>query len=56
MLNAIGSYAINIASVVFLVGLAGSCIVVLISFFEDFGELFSKNDEPGMAEPRTPNI
>jgi hypothetical protein len=54
MLNSIGSYAIHIASVVFLVGLAGSSIVVLISFFEDFLELFSKNDESEVARPQPP--
>jgi hypothetical protein len=31
--------------VAFLVGIAGSSIVVLLSFFEDFGELF-RQDEP----------
>jgi hypothetical protein len=42
------------ASVIFLVGLAGSSIVVLISFFEDLIELFSKNDESEVSRPHAP--
>lgn len=53
MLNSIGSYGIHIAEAVFLIGLAGSSIVILISFVEDFFELFSKNEESETA-PRTP--
>ena len=42
-----------IASVVFLLGLAGSAIVVLISFVEDFFELFSSDEtvEPVRTHP-----
>jgi len=54
MLHSIGSYAIYIASGLFLVGLAGSAIVILISFVEDFGELFSKNDDVEVARPHPP--
>jgi hypothetical protein len=49
MLISIASYAMHIASAVFIVGLAGSSIVILISFFEDFVELFSKNEESETA-------
>jgi hypothetical protein len=35
----------RLLEVAFLVGIAGSSIVVLLSFFEDFGELF-RRDEP----------
>jgi hypothetical protein len=40
-----GTMAIRLLEIMFFVGLAGSSIVVLISFFEDGKELFGK-DEP----------
>jgi hypothetical protein len=43
MFHTIGTYAIYIVSAVFLLGMAGSAVVVLISFFDDFTQLF--NDE-----------
>jgi hypothetical protein len=54
MLHTLATYAMNLASAMFLVGLAGSSIVVLISFVEDFVELFSKNDDAGAAHTHTP--
>jgi hypothetical protein len=35
----------RLLEVAFLAGIAGSAIVVLLAFFEDFGELF-RRDEP----------
>jgi hypothetical protein len=55
MFNSIGSFAIHFASAIFLVGLAGSSIVVLISFFEDIFELFSRDDKTEAARPHTPS-
>jgi hypothetical protein len=43
-----------IASGVFLLGLAGSSVVVLISFVEDFFELFSKDETVEMAHTHPP--
>jgi hypothetical protein len=40
-----------IVSGVFVLGLAGSSIVVLISFVEDFLELFSKDEIIEMPHP-----
>ena len=40
----------RILEVAFMVGIAGSAVVILISFVEDFRELFS-DDEPA-HEPR----
>lgn len=37
-----GVLAIRILEVMFFVGLAGAAVVVLISFFEDFKELFGE--------------
>lgn len=37
--------------VLFLVGLAGSAIVVTMAFVEDFGVLFGKDDEPDGLTP-----
>jgi hypothetical protein len=36
-------FAMRVLEVMFFVGLAGSAIVVLISFFEDGKELFGKD-------------
>ncbi|MGP8174868.1 MAG: hypothetical protein ACLP7O_10015 [Terracidiphilus sp.] len=36
----------RVLEVMFLVGLAGSAVVVLISFFEDGKELFGKDEPP----------
>ena len=42
---ALALFAMWLLEVMFFVGLAGSTVVVLISFFEDGKELFGK-DEP----------
>ena len=53
MFHAIGTYAIYIVSTVFLVGMAGSVIVVLISLFDDFTELFNDEEiEPLQTLPK----
>jgi hypothetical protein len=44
---------IDLVVVMFLLGMAGSAIVVLISFVEDFREFFSSEETPPMA-PTTP--
>lgn len=36
-------FFVRLLEVMFFVGLAGSAIVVLISFFEDFKELFGED-------------
>jgi hypothetical protein len=38
-------FAMRVLEVMFFVGLVGSSIVVLISFFEDGKELFSKDSK-----------
>jgi hypothetical protein len=40
---AIAIFFIRLLEIMFFVGLAGSAIVVLISFFEDFKELFGED-------------
>jgi hypothetical protein len=37
---------LRVITVLFFVGLAGSAIVVLISFFEDFRELIAPDESP----------
>lgn len=54
MLHSITSDAMYIVSTVFLLGLAGSAIVVLISFVEDFLELFSNDEIPESVHTRPP--
>ena len=44
MFHTMATYAIYVTTAVFLLGMAGSAVVVMISFVEDFSELFS-NDE-----------
>ena len=43
MLMEFATIAIRVLEVMFFVGLVGSAIVVLISFFEDGKELFGKD-------------
>jgi len=38
-------FAMRLLEVMFFVGLAGSSVVVLISFFEDGKELFGKDEK-----------
>ncbi|HEU5352291.1 MAG TPA: hypothetical protein VFU55_11900 [Terracidiphilus sp.] len=40
---AVAIWAMRIAEVLFLLGLAGSSVVVVISFIEDWKELFGKD-------------
>jgi hypothetical protein len=40
---ALSIFFIRLLEVLFFVGLAGSAVVVLISFFEDFTELFGED-------------
>jgi hypothetical protein len=40
---AVGNFIIKVMELLFFVGLAGSAIVVLISFIEDGKELFGKD-------------
>jgi hypothetical protein len=44
-MHLLGSLFINVIVTMFFVGLAGSAIVILISFVEDFRELLG-SDEP----------
>jgi len=41
----IAIFTMRVLEVAFLVGIAGSSIVVLLSFFEDFGELVRKDEK-----------
>jgi hypothetical protein len=43
MIMHLAIFAIRLLEVMFFVGLAGSVVVVLISFFEDGKELFGKD-------------
>ena len=54
MVNSLFTYAIYAVSAMFLLGMAGSAAVVVISFVEDFFELFSDNEiEPLRTHPPT---
>lgn len=41
-MNALAHFAMHLLTVLFFVGLAGSSLVVVISFVEDFAELFGE--------------
>jgi hypothetical protein len=44
-------FAMRVLEVLFLTGMAGSVVVILISFYEDATELFGKDEEsPGVAD------
>jgi len=52
MFNTVITFAIYSLSAAFLLGMAGSAVVILISFFEDFSELFSDDEvEPLHSHP-----
>jgi len=58
-MHALGVVLIDVIIALFLFGLAGSAVVVLISFVEDFHELFAPDDSiPAPARPQqsTPKI
>jgi hypothetical protein len=47
-------YAIRLLSAVFFLGLLGSAVVAVISFVEDFGELFSSDEN--VEPPHAPRM
>jgi hypothetical protein len=55
MFHTISTYAIYTVCAFFLLGIAGSAVVVLLSFFDDFTELFSDDeiDTFGSRPPTT---
>ena len=58
-MHALGVVLIDLIIALFFFGLLGSAVVVLISFVEDFHELFASDDStPGPASPAqsTPEI
>jgi len=51
-MHAIGKVLIDVIVVLFFVGMAGSAVVIVISFVEDFRELFGSDE--GSPEPQGP--
>lgn len=51
---ALGKVLIDVIVVLFFVGMAGSAVVVIISFFEDFKELFGDDDAVPEPAPHAP--
>jgi hypothetical protein len=54
MVHKLDLFAIHFVSTLFLLGMAGSAVVVLLAFFGDFRELFS-NDQGEVIDTRPPN-
>jgi hypothetical protein len=51
---AIGKVLIDVIVVLFFVGMAGSAVVIFISFIEDFRELFGDDETPEMEPKHAP--
>jgi len=51
-MHAMGKALIDVIVVLFFVGMAGSAVVILISFVEDFRELFG--DDESIPDPAPP--
>jgi hypothetical protein len=49
----VGMFLVHLLTAMFLIGLVGSAVVVIISFVEDFRELFS-DDEDTPTAPHPP--
>jgi hypothetical protein len=47
----VGTFLVHLVTAMFLIGLMGSAVVVIISFVEDFRELFSGNEDTPTAPP-----
>jgi hypothetical protein len=47
--QALAHFFVLLAETLFFLGLSGSAVVVVLSFAEDMGELFSSDDEPSAA-------
>jgi len=54
MFHTISTYAIYTVCALFLLGITGSAVVVLFSFFDDFTQLFS--NEEGESLPTHPSV
>ena len=48
-MHAFGTMFVDVIVGMFFAGLAGSAIVILIAFVEDFKELFGEDETPGAA-------
>ena len=53
-MHVLGTFVIRVITALFFIGLAGSAIVIAISFVEDFHELFGSN-EPSSGPVETQN-
>jgi hypothetical protein len=51
MFHTIGAFAVHMVSALFFIGLAGSTVVVLFSFFDDFTQLFAKEKFESIQPP-----
>ncbi|HEY2469909.1 MAG TPA: hypothetical protein VGI45_18980 [Terracidiphilus sp.] len=53
-MHSFGTFLIHVLTALFFIGLAGSAIVIAISFVEDFRELFGP-DEPSSEPAKVSN-
>jgi hypothetical protein len=47
----VGTFLLYLVTALFLIGLVGSAVVVIISFVEDFRELFSDDEVAPIPRP-----
>jgi hypothetical protein len=54
-MHAFAVFLIRAVMILFFIGLAGSAVVIVISFFEDWGELFGPDEPTIEAKPNRPH-
>jgi len=54
-MNALSTSLIHLLTTVFFIGMAGSVIVIVVSFVEDFRELFA-SDESHLESPKNTTL
>jgi hypothetical protein len=52
-MHALGTFLMHLLTVLFFVGMAGSAVVIILAFVEDFRELFGPDDESSTEAPKT---
>lgn len=53
-MNAFAVFLIRAVTILFFIGMAGSAVVVAISFVEDWGELFGPDEPATGTKPNRP--
>jgi hypothetical protein len=54
-MHAFAVFLTHAVTILFLIGLAGSAVVIVISFVEDWGDLFGPDEPTTEAKPNRPH-